>query len=113
MSNPRGFVYPRTIGHHAHDIFLHAWYELGAIGALLLAVAGAAVVMLIFLPPASAQPFAAGAFAAFALVGAFAWGMWQSCFMCAVGLLPLYLRVATAVVEERRAQFINGTNDAT
>jgi hypothetical protein len=60
-----------------------------------------AVVMLIFLLPAPAQPFAAGSFAAFALVGAFAWGMWQSWFMCAVGLLPLYLRVGTAACEAR------------
>ena len=89
---PEGFVFPRTIGHHAHDIFLHAWHELGAAGALLLAIAGAAVVMLITLLPASAQPFAGGAFAAFALVGAFAWGMWQSCyyrFTCALRLRPV------------------------
>jgi O-antigen ligase len=101
--HPEGFVYPRTIGHHAHDIFLQTWYELGAVGALLLALAGATVVMLILLLPASAQPFAGGAFAVFALVGAFAWGMWQSWFMCAVGLVPLYLRVAAAAVEEREA----------
>jgi hypothetical protein len=73
---------------------MQAWHELGAIGALLLAIAGASVVMLIFLLPASAQPFAAGAFAAFALIGAFAWGMWQSWFLCAVGLIPLYLRAS-------------------
>ena len=82
------------MGHHAHSIFLQTWSELGAVGALLLAVAGAAVVLLVFLLPITAQPFAAGAFAAFAIVGAFAWGMWQSWFMCAVALLPIYLRVA-------------------
>ncbi len=96
---PDGFVYPRTMGHHAHNMFLQTWYELGAVGALLLAVAGAAVALLIFLLPASAQPFAAGAFAAFAIVGAFAWGMWQSWFMCAVALLPIYLRLAAARVK--------------
>jgi hypothetical protein len=95
---PEGFVFARRTGHHAHNIFLQTWYELGAVGALLLAVAGAAVVLLIFLLPVSAQPFAAGAFAAFATVGAFAWGMWQSWFMCGVALLPIYLRVATAAV---------------
>ena len=79
---------------------MQTWYELGAVGALLLAVAGAAVVLLIFLFPVSAQPVAAGAFAAFAIVGAFAWGMWQSWFMCAAALLPLYLRVATATVQK-------------
>jgi hypothetical protein len=82
----------------SHDIYLQTWYELGAVGALLLAIAGAAVVLLIFLLPLSAQPFAAGAFAAFAIVGAFAWGMWQSWFMCGVALLPIYLRVAASSV---------------
>lgn len=89
-----GFVAPRGTGHHAHNIFLHAFYELGALGAALFAIAGAAAVMLILYLPAAAQPFAAGTFAAFALVGSFAWGMWQTWFMCAAGLLPLYLRVA-------------------
>ena len=71
------------------------------LGAVLFAIAGAAVVMLIFYLPAASQPFAAGTFAAFALVGAFAWGMWQTWFMCAAGLLPLYLRVASAASEGR------------
>jgi hypothetical protein len=101
LEQPEGFVGPRTVGHHAHNIFLQAFLELGAVGAFLLVFAGVAVAMLIFLLPASAQPFAAGAFAAFALVATFAWGMWQSWFMCAAGLLPLYLRVAAAACEAR------------
>jgi O-antigen ligase len=95
---PKGFVYPRTMGHHAHSIFLQTWSELGAIGAMLLAVAGAAVALSILLLPAVTQPFAAGAFAAFAVVGAFAWGMWQSWFMCAAALLAMYLRAASGGV---------------
>jgi O-antigen ligase len=97
---PEGFVAPRGTGHHAHNIFLHSLYELGALGAVLFAITGAAVVMLILYLPAAAQPFAVGTFAAFALVGAFAWGMWQTWFMCAAGLLPLYLRVAAAACED-------------
>jgi O-Antigen ligase len=96
---PEGFIYPRTTGHHAHNIFLQTWYELGAVGALLLAAAGAAVVLLIFLLPVATQPFAAGAFVSFAVVGAFAWGMWQSWFLCAVALLVIYLRVVGGVLE--------------
>jgi O-antigen ligase len=98
---PEGFVAPRLTGHHAHNIFLHAIYELGVLGAVLFAIAGAAIVMLILYLPAASQPFAAGTFAAFALVGAFAWGMWQTWFMCAAALLPLYLRVAAAAGEGR------------
>jgi hypothetical protein len=93
---PKGFVYPRTVGFHGHSIFLQSWYELGAIGAILFAIAGASVALLILLLLASAQPFACGAFAAFLVVAAFAWGLWQSWFMCAAALLPIYLRVAAA-----------------
>ena len=38
---------------------------------------------------------------AFAVVGAFAWGMWQSWFMCAVALLPIYLRAASAAFTDQ------------
>ena len=30
---PEGLIYPRTMGHHAHDIFLQTWLQLGAVGA--------------------------------------------------------------------------------
>jgi hypothetical protein len=98
IEQPEGFPYPRSLGSHAHDIYLQAWFELGALGTLLLAVAGAAVIARITLLPASAQPFAAGTVAAFAVVGAFSWSLWQVWFMCAAALLPLYLRVASATV---------------
>jgi O-antigen ligase len=55
VEKPDGFIFPRTTGHHAHDMFLQVWYELGAVGALLLAIAGVAVVMLIVSLPATAQ----------------------------------------------------------
>jgi O-antigen ligase len=99
---PEGFVFHRTTGQHAHDLFLQTWYELGAVGGVLMALAGVAVVMLILLLRLFAQPFAAASFAAFAAVGAFAWGMWQVWFMCAIGLVPLYVLVAAAVAEARR-----------
>jgi O-antigen ligase len=86
--------------HHDHNLFLQTIHELGAIGAALLAVAGLVVVLLIPRLPPGAQPFATATFAAFALVGAFAWGMWQTWFMCAVGLLPLYLLVAACAKAE-------------
>ncbi|MBM3542927.1 MAG: O-antigen ligase family protein [Alphaproteobacteria bacterium] len=92
---PEGFVFKRTTAHHAHNIFLQSWYELGLIGAILLATTGVLVVMRIDLLPPRAQPYAAAAFAAFALIASFAWGMWQTWFMCAVALLPLYVAIAS------------------
>lgn len=97
---PEGFVAPRALRHHDHNLFLQAFHELGMIGAFLFAVAGVMVVLLIPLLPLGSQPFAAGAFAAFAVVSAFAWGMWQTWFMCAAGLLPLYLLVTTGAIAD-------------
>jgi len=96
---PEGFVFHRSTGQHAHDVFLQSWYELGVVGAILLALAGVLVVLRIGVLPFVVQPFAAASFAAFACIAAFAWGMWQSWFMCAVGLVPLYLRMTAAAVD--------------
>ena len=93
---PEGFVFPRVLGSHAHNVYLQTWFELGALGAFLFAVAGAAVAVLILALPASVQPFAAGGFVTFAIVAAFSWGMWQMWFMSITALLPLCLRIAAA-----------------
>jgi O-antigen ligase len=101
IEKPEGFAYPRILGSHAHNIFLQTWFELGAVGAFLFAVAGAAVITTIALLPTLVQPFAAGSLVAFAIVGALSWNMWQVWFMCSAALLPLYLRVAAVTVENR------------
>jgi O-antigen ligase len=99
---PEGFVFGRGTGQHAHDIFLQTWFELGVIGVILLALAGAAVVLRIAVLPLVAQPFGLATFTAFATIAAFAWGMWQTWFICAIGLAPLYLRLAAAAAESGR-----------
>jgi O-antigen ligase len=96
---PEGFVQPRTTGHHAHDIFLQSWYELGLVGAVLMAIAGAAVILRMLLLPRPAQPFAAAAFTLLAVIAAFAWGMWQTWLLCAVGLFALYLLMAASLYQ--------------
>jgi O-antigen ligase len=66
---PQGYVYPRNIG-HAHDLFLQTWYELGAVGVLLIAFACAVVAFRISLLPIDAQPFGAASFAVFIFIAA-------------------------------------------
>jgi O-antigen ligase len=102
VEKPKGFVFSRSLGQHAHDLFLQTWFELGAVGAILIALAGAAVIMRIRFLPIRAQPFAASTFTAFAGIAAFAWDMWQTWWMAAVGLTALYLFVGTTAVRERQ-----------
>src|SRR5262245_30035535 len=100
---PEGFVFKRTTGQHAHDIFLQAWYEMGAIGVVLAAIAGALVALRIGVLPLFAQPYGAACFMVVLAIGAFAWSMWQTWFMCAIGFLPILLRMAVEAIEKGRA----------
>jgi hypothetical protein len=70
------------------------------VGVLLAAIAGALVVLRIGLLPVLALPFGAASFMAFFAIAAFAWSIWQTWFMCAIALVPLYLRMGTEAVQE-------------
>jgi peroxiredoxin Q/BCP len=100
---PEGFVFKRTTGQHAHDVFLQIWYEIGAIGVLLAAIAGALITLRIRLLPLLAQPYGAACFMAVLAIAAFAWSMWQTWFMCAIGLVPVMLRMAAEAVDKNSA----------
>jgi O-antigen ligase len=95
---PKGFVFRRTTGQHAHNLFLQSWYELGVLGAILVAIAGAAAALRLLLLPREAQACGAATFMLFAIIAAFAWGMWQVWLVCAIGLLPLYFLMPAALL---------------
>jgi O-antigen ligase len=101
---PKGFVYQRTTGAHAHNAFLQTWYELGLVGAILFAIAGAAVAFRILLLPRGAQPFAAATFVTFAAVASFAWSIWQVWLVSALALVPIYLGLAAAAYRNRPSE---------
>jgi hypothetical protein len=85
------------LGRHAHSLFLQTWFELGAIGAVLAALAGGAVATRIRLLRKRSQPFGVATFVAFATIAAFAWGVWETWWMATVGLAALYLCLGAAV----------------
>ncbi len=77
-------------GPHSHNEFLQTWYELGAVGAILLLAAGCAVIAYIGGLPPALQPFMLAQFVGFFAMAAFSWGMWQSWLMALSGLAALY-----------------------
>jgi O-Antigen ligase len=109
---PKGFVYPRSTGHHAHNLFLQVWYELGLVGAVLVALAGAAIATRATLLPSEAQPFAAATFATFGANVAFAWGMWQTWLICGAALTLLYLLIAARAVTRKSEKAIGAAGKA-
>jgi O-antigen ligase len=105
--SPKGFVFPRTTGWHAHNLFLQTWYELGVIGVILIAAAGAVVVTRMTLLPVESQPFAVASFTVFMGIAAFAWGMWQEWLMCAVALSLLYFRTVASATDREHRTLVN------
>jgi O-antigen ligase len=93
---PNGFEFARSTGEHAHDLFLQAWYELGFVGVVLTVIAGAAAALRISLLSMRAIPYAAATYFVCVAIEAFAWSVWQTWLMCAVGLSVVYLRVGSS-----------------
>lgn len=91
---PKGYVYAWRAGPHAHNEFLQTWYELGAIGVILLMAAGSTVILSVRRLPEPTQAFALAEFTAFVTIAAFSWGMWQSWLMAVTGLAALYVALA-------------------
>ena len=83
-------------GPHSHNEFLQTWYELGAVGAILMLAAGCVVILYIGRLSPALQPFMLAQFAGFFVMAAFSWGMWQSWLMALTGLAALYAALAAS-----------------
>lgn len=97
LEMPAGFEQRWQPGWHAHNGFLEAWFELGAVGVILLLAAGAAVIAYISRLNGAAQPFILAQFVAYFVVAAFGWGAWQSWLMALPGLAAIYAALAVSV----------------
>ena len=90
---------------------MQTWYELGAVGALLLMATGLAVLAALRRLPRLQLPYAYATFVAATIVGCFSWGLWQTWFMAAYGVAAVLLALAVEVAE-RRAVEGNGPETA-
>jgi O-antigen ligase len=93
-----GTRYEWRSGPHAHNVYLQTWYELGAVGALLLCAAGLALVAVLSRLPPVALPCAAAAMTTAAVIGAFSWGMWQAWFLGAFAVSAVLTALAVELM---------------
>ena len=106
---PAGHVYPRRTGTHSHNVFVQTWYELGAIGALLLCAFGLSILVAIGRLPHQQQPFALATFVSAAVLAAFSWGMWQPWFMALFGVAAFLFLVARERVRRVEGAGVGGS----
>lgn len=79
---------------HPHNFFLQIWYELGAIGAILLLISGLMILHMISRLAKTIQPYAYATFSVTTIVGAVGYGMWQTWLMAAVTWTVLLINFA-------------------
>ncbi len=89
----------QQLGRHAHNVYLQTWYELGAVGALLLCVSGLICLKNIFRSDQEWRPFRMAQFAAAAALFSSSYGMWQ---MWLLSLLAMSAIIASITATVRR-----------
>ena len=99
-------------GHHSHNVYLQIWYELGAAGVVLFALAGLAILQRLRRLEDAAQPFALAAFTSAATIAAFSWGLWQLWFFAGVCLGAILLTLASAPFQRREARRVPSAQPA-
>jgi O-Antigen ligase len=79
-----GQPYELRTGSHQHNVYLQAWYELGAVGALLLALAGGLLISRSQSVPVPFRPHALAAICAVAVMASVSYGLWQAWFQALI-----------------------------
>ncbi len=87
----------------AHSIFLQTWFELGVVGAAILALIGLAVLQRIRRLGAAMEPYGYATFSSAALTLASSWGMWRVWFvyMFAFAVVIFAIGVRSGIRSER------------
>lgn len=92
--NTEGEVQERTLSRHAHNVFLQTWFELGAVGAVLLAIAGVAILAALRRLDRAVRPHAFALFASASVMALASYGMWQIWFMAMFATAPVMFATA-------------------
>jgi hypothetical protein len=84
------------LSRHAHNFFVQTWFELGVVGAFLLALTGTLSALALAGLSRSEQPYGAALFVSVTCVMAAGYGMWQV-WLLAAGMSILMLFRSTSV----------------
>lgn len=82
---------------HAHNVFLQTWFEMGAIGAALLALLGLGTIEIFQTVSRSSQPYGHAMFAAVMCLAAASYGMWQAWFLAMFAFAAVCYSLAVGV----------------
>jgi O-antigen ligase len=97
-----GSPYRLTTGWHTHNGYLQAWYETGAVGALLLLACGLLVLKSLAAARPGLQPYLFATFVSCALMGGSSYSLWAPWFMASVGLAAVFATLGSELAGRQR-----------
>jgi O-antigen ligase len=85
-----GSTFRLTTGWHSHNAYLQAWYETGAVGALLLLGIGLLAIRALASARADVQPFLYATFVSGALMAGSSFSLWAPWFVASLCLAAVF-----------------------
>jgi hypothetical protein len=85
---------------HPHNVYLQTWYELGLVGAVLLAAFGTLMLAKVAELNSVQRPFVFALFAAAAVQIGFSYNLWQIWFMCLFGFAAAMCAQGVNILEK-------------
>ena len=90
---------------HPHNVYLQAWYELGFVGAVMLAAFGILLLAKIARLNSVQRPFVFALFAVAAVQIGFSYNQWQIWFMCLFGFAGAMCALGSNILEHQSHNF--------
>lgn len=82
--------------HHPHNGILQVWFEMGALGAVLLALGWGLLVAMVGKTSASVQSYVLAGLVCALVVSTVSHGLWQTWWVSALVILPVFYAIAKA-----------------
>lgn len=76
---------------HAHNSYVQAWLEAGAVGGLLLFALGLSIILAIEKAPSALRPVAYATFASITFIGLTGFSLWAPWYLCAYALAAVFV----------------------
>lgn len=99
----------RSLSSHAHNAFMQTWFELGAVGILLLCLFGVGITRAIGKLQRRPMPYALATFAAATTMAASSYGLFQYWFQAMFGLTAVCCCIGVALLSMRDDRQSNET----
>jgi O-antigen ligase len=94
------YVFPAGLNLHAHNIYLQTWFELGAIGAILLWLTGWRMISWVRQQQDRAQPYILSAFATGMALGSTSYAYNDPWFMASFGLSMIFTIIGVKLMTD-------------